>query len=79
MRWMLKPLIRWYTKQVIRQDVNIMAIQREGLLNGPGGGVFAGTEADAPHADIESLRGWLREGAPEPAPPNGTRTIEFWI
>lgn len=74
-----KPLVRWYTRQVIEQDVKIMAIQKEGLLNGPGGGVFASTEADVPHGDIEAYRAWLRDGATEPGPGDLSRTIEFWI
>ena len=75
----IRPVVRWYTTQVIRQDVDIMGVQREGLLNGPGGGVFTGTEADLLHADIEAYRRWLREGAPGPAPEDAERDIAFWI
>lgn len=75
----LRPLVKWYTTQVIRQDVAIMGIQREGLLNGPGGGVFTGTEADLLHADIEAYRQWLREGAHGPGPSDEERDIVFWI
>jgi phenylpropionate dioxygenase-like ring-hydroxylating dioxygenase large terminal subunit len=75
----LKPLVKWYTTQVILQDVNIMKVQREGLLNGPGGGVFTGTEADLLHADIEAYRNWLREGGHGPGPSDEERDIVFWI
>jgi hypothetical protein len=75
----LKPLVHWYTTQVIRQDVDIMGVQREGLLGGPGGGVFTGTEADLLHADIESYRRWLLEGGHGPGPTDEGRDIVFWI
>jgi phenylpropionate dioxygenase-like ring-hydroxylating dioxygenase large terminal subunit len=75
----LAPVLKWYTTQVILQDVEIMRIQREGLLNGPGGGVFTGTEADLLHADIEAYRLWLREGAHGPGPSDEERDIVFWI
>jgi phenylpropionate dioxygenase-like ring-hydroxylating dioxygenase large terminal subunit len=75
----LRPLVRWYTTQVIRQDVDIMKVQREGLLNGPGGGVFSGTEADLLHADIEAYRRWLLEGGHGPGPDDEERDIIFWI
>jgi phenylpropionate dioxygenase-like ring-hydroxylating dioxygenase large terminal subunit len=75
----LRPLVRWYTTQVIRQDVDIMRVQREGLLNGPGGGVFTGTEADLLHTDIEAWRRWLLEGGQGPGPSDEERDIVFWI
>jgi phenylpropionate dioxygenase-like ring-hydroxylating dioxygenase large terminal subunit len=75
----LRPLVKWYTTQVIRQDVDIMKVQREGLLGGPGGGVFTGTEADLLHADIEAYRRWLREGGHGPGPSDEERDIVFWI
>jgi phenylpropionate dioxygenase-like ring-hydroxylating dioxygenase large terminal subunit len=75
----LKPLVRWYTTQVIRQDVEVMKVQREGLLNGPGGGVFSGTEADLLHADIEAYRRWLLEGGQGAGPADEQRDIAFWI
>ena len=75
----LRPLVRWYTTQVIRQDVEIMRVQREGLLGGPGGGIFTGTEADLLHADIEAWRRWLLEGGHGPGPEEASREIVFWI
>ncbi|MFP2930219.1 Rieske 2Fe-2S domain-containing protein [Pyxidicoccus sp. 3LG] len=75
----LMPLVRWYTRQVIQQDVVIMDIQREGLSDGPGGGVYSGTEADLHHADIEAYRRWLREGGLGPGPEDAERDMAFWI
>ena len=51
----------------------------KGLLGGPGGGVFTGTEADLLHADIEAYRRWLREGGHGPGPGDEERDIVFWI
>jgi hypothetical protein len=56
-----------------------VGVQREGLLNGPGGGVFTGTEADLLHADIEAYRRWLLEGGHGPGPSDEERDIVFWI
>lgn len=74
---LLKPVVRWYTGQVIKQDVEIMETQREGL-SGEGGGRFVSTEADLLHAYIESYRIWLREGALGEPPPDESRRISFW-
>jgi hypothetical protein len=60
--------VRWYTTQVVRQDVHIRGVQRESLLGGPGRGVFTGTEADLLHVDIEAYRRWLVEGGHGPGP-----------
>ncbi|MGV3619504.1 MAG: Rieske 2Fe-2S domain-containing protein, partial [Archangium sp.] len=75
----LRRFMKWYTTQVITQDVRIMQTQREGLTNAPGALNFTSTEADLLHADIEVLRGWLREGAKAPAPDQRTRRITFCI
>lgn len=75
----LEPVVKWYTTQVITQDVEVMRVQREGLVNGPGGGVFTGTEADLLHADIEAYRRWLREGGQGTGPGDEERDIAFWI
>lgn len=75
----MRPVTKWYTTQVIQQDVVIAAVQREGLLSGPGGGEFQGTEADLLHSDIEEYRGWLLDGAKGPPPSDESREIAFWI
>lgn len=75
----LKPLIGWYTRQVIQQDVDIMGVQRKGMLRGQGGGTFVSTEADLLHADIEAYRSWLLQGAQGSGPADEDRNISFWI
>ena len=79
----LEPLIHWYTRQVITQDTDIMAIQKRGLT-APSGEVvdeirFTSTEADLLHADIERYRRWLLDGGEGDGPPVAARTISFWI
>lgn len=75
----LQPLMHWYTRQVIEQDVQIMRKQKQGLLNGPGAGQFVSTEADLLHADIEAYREWLRRGGQGEGPSDECRKIAFWI
>ncbi len=75
----LRRLMKWYTTQVINQDVRIMQVQREGLTHAPGGLDFTSTEADLLHADIESVRNWLRTGGERPGPTSHTHRISFWI
>ena len=75
----LRPIVEWYTRRVIQQDVEIMELQRRGLVGAPGGGDFRGTEADLLHSDIEAYRGWLREGGQGSGPPDMEREITFWV
>ena len=77
----LRPLMRWYTTQVIRQDVAIMEVQRQGLLGEQEDDPirFGATDADALHEDIEALRGWLLQGGAGSPPSPRSRTIDFWI
>lgn len=75
----LRRFMKWYTTQVIGQDVDIMRVQREGLTHAPGGLEFASTEADLLHADIEAVRAWLRDGGAGEGPSAESRRIEFWI
>jgi phenylpropionate dioxygenase-like ring-hydroxylating dioxygenase large terminal subunit len=75
----LRPLVAWYTRQVIQQDVAIMENQRIGLTSGSGGGRFVSTEADLPHADIEAYRAWLRDGGTGDGPADDVRRIAFWM
>jgi phenylpropionate dioxygenase-like ring-hydroxylating dioxygenase large terminal subunit len=75
----LRRFMKWYTTQVITQDVDIMRVQREGLTRAPGGLDFTSTEADLLHADIEDVRGWLRRGGEGDGPEPATRRITFWI
>lgn len=75
----LRRFMKWYTTQVITQDVRIMQLQREGLTHAPGGLDFTSTDADLVHADIERVRGWLRAGGERPGPEPRTQRISFWI
>jgi phenylpropionate dioxygenase-like ring-hydroxylating dioxygenase large terminal subunit len=75
----LEPLIHWYTRRVIEQDVDIMKEQQRGLVNGPEPVRFASTEADLLHADIEAYRRWLLQGGEGEGPQDAARDIEFWI
>lgn len=72
---LLNPFFRWYTRKVIEQDVEIMAIQSRGLKRY--GARFMATEADVVHTYIESLRDHAERGGPAPAPEE--RRISFWI
>jgi phenylpropionate dioxygenase-like ring-hydroxylating dioxygenase large terminal subunit len=75
----LEPLVHWYTRQVIHQDIRVAEVQREGLADGPGAGIYSGTEADLLHSDIEAYRRWLLEGGQAPGPSDEEREIVFWI
>jgi phenylpropionate dioxygenase-like ring-hydroxylating dioxygenase large terminal subunit len=75
----LRRFMKWYTTQVIGQDVDIMRVQNEGLTRAPGGLDFKSTEADLLHADIEAYRAWLRDGGLGEGPEDAKRRISFWI
>ena len=75
----IRRIVKWYTTQVILQDVDIMAVQKKGLTHAPGGGAFVSTEADLLHADIEEYRSWLLAGAQGDPPKDEKRDIAFWI
>lgn len=72
---LLEPFLRWYTRQVIAQDVRIMANQGRSLRHEPA--AFASTEADVVHDYIESLMAHAEHGGPAPA--EEERRIRFWI
>ncbi len=71
-------LLPFYTRQVIEQDVDIMAIQGRGLAH-YGTTDFNSTPADALHVHIEALRGYEEAGGVGPPPAPVTEQIEFWI
>ena len=58
---LLKPLLGFYTKKVISQDVEIMANQKEGL-DPTGSTPFCHSEADRVHIAIGRLRELGRTG-----------------
>jgi phenylpropionate dioxygenase-like ring-hydroxylating dioxygenase large terminal subunit len=75
----LRRAMKWYTTQVIGQDVDIMRVQNEGFTRAKRGLEFQSTEADLLHADIEAVRAWLRDGGEGEGPPPASRRISFWI
>ncbi len=80
---LFRTFLPWYTRQVIQQDVEIMANQgRSFKEQGPD---FKSTPADTLHVFIESLRehaqtnGLDVQGKPQAAPRPMTRDVVFWI
>lgn len=68
----------FYTRQVIQQDVEIMANQGASLQHhGPPS--FHSTSADILHEHIEALREWDEKGGVGPRPEPTSSTIEMWI
>jgi hypothetical protein len=72
-----RRLLPWYTRRVIEQDVDIMALHGENLRH-HGAPRFHSSAADLLHEHIESLRVAAALGVSEPAPPRSD-TIEMWI
>lgn len=80
---LFRTFLPWYTRQVIQQDVEIMANQgRSFKEQAPD---FKSTPADTLHVFIESLRehaerdGKDESGRPVPKPRPMTRDVVFWI
>jgi hypothetical protein len=71
-------LLPAYTRIVINQDVRIMQVQTRNLARF-GNRRFHGTEADAIHRAIESLRDHARAGGGTPPPDPFTTRIAFWM
>jgi phenylpropionate dioxygenase-like ring-hydroxylating dioxygenase large terminal subunit len=69
-------LLPAYTRAVIRQDVDIMQLQTHNLSRF-GGRCFHGTEADAIHRAIESLRDWAARGEQGPPPEPQAARLRF--
>ncbi len=72
-----KYFLPFYTRQVIQQDVEIMAIQGEALAHYEGY-QFNSTPADTLHVHIEALRDHAQHGE-GPAPEPTVDKMEFWI
>ena len=66
-----------YTRQVIWQDVVIMANQGKSLRNY--GSEFLNSEADLLHRYIESLRSWAESGGRAPRPQPTKEDIVFYV
>ncbi len=71
-------LLPWYTRQVIAQDVEIMAIQGRSLKL-HGAPKFSSTPADLLHVHIEALRQWAASGGEGEPPPPVTQEMTFWV
>ena len=71
-------LLPAYTRAVIQQDVRIMTVQTKNLERF-GTRRFHGTEADAIHRAIESLREHAAAGEVGEAPHPMTTRISFWM
>jgi phenylpropionate dioxygenase-like ring-hydroxylating dioxygenase large terminal subunit len=67
-----------YTRTVIQQDVRVMAMQTSNLVRF-GGRCFHGTDADAIHRAIESLRDHAATGERGTAPEPLTTRLRFWM
>jgi phenylpropionate dioxygenase-like ring-hydroxylating dioxygenase large terminal subunit len=67
-----------YTRAVIQQDVRIMAMQTANLSRF-GGRCFHGTEADAIHRAIESLRDHAEGGERGQPPEPQSMRLKFWM
>jgi phenylpropionate dioxygenase-like ring-hydroxylating dioxygenase large terminal subunit len=68
----------WYTRQVIRQDVEIMRLQGRNLRRF-GATRFHSTAADLLHEHVEALRGHAESGQDGPAPAPRVDEVSFWI
>jgi len=67
-----------YTRTVIRQDVRIMEMQTSNLRRF-GARCFHGTDADAIHRAIESLREHAASGTDAPPPDPVRSRLKFWM
>lgn len=67
-----------YTRKVITQDVDIMALQRKNL-NRFEPVPFQSTQADTMHIYIESLRNYAMDSENFPKPAPIKKEIEFWV
>jgi phenylpropionate dioxygenase-like ring-hydroxylating dioxygenase large terminal subunit len=76
----LAPLwLPFYTREVIRQDVQIMRIQGDNLRRFGGEMRFHSTAADLLHEHVESLREHAERGGTGPAPGPRVDEVFFWI
>lgn len=73
-----KFFLPFYTRQVIEQDVVIMANQGASLQH-HGPPAFHSTSADLLHKHIEALRDWDEKGGVGERPEPTIETIEMWI
>jgi phenylpropionate dioxygenase-like ring-hydroxylating dioxygenase large terminal subunit len=69
----------FYTREVIRQDVEIMRIQGDNLRRFGGETRFTSTTADLLHEHVEALRDRAERGGTGPAPEPRIDEVFFWI
>jgi phenylpropionate dioxygenase-like ring-hydroxylating dioxygenase large terminal subunit len=74
----IKPFMKFYTRKVIEQDVEIMKIQSKSLEIDPTLN-FQSTEADALHVEIEKLRKWGEQDNKNLLEYKNTISSYFWI
>lgn len=74
----IKPFINYYTRQVIIQDVEIMANQGASLRFDPKT-TFRSTPADEVHKAIEKLRAWGETDLEKVYSFESTTKAEFWL
>lgn len=75
--WLARPLVWWTAQHIIRQDVEILAIQNEGIQKY--GQQFSNTPADTIHGFVESIQTCLAEGKDPRTLPDKTTTVKFWV
>lgn len=75
---LLKPLMQFYTRRVIEQDVEIMKNQGDNLKMFPDT-PFRSSDADELHLAIEKIRRYGSEGQPEVFTFTKTSEKQFWI
>lgn len=75
---LIEPIVRFYTRKVINQDVEIMRNQGLSLKHDPVC-TFRSTPVDEVHVSIERLRNWGEKGNPLLKTFKNERTVDFWI
>lgn len=75
---LMDRFLRFYTRQVIQQDVDIMAIHGHAQAHYEGR-AYTSTPVDLLHVFIESLRDWAEDGGPDPRPAPAVEHTRFWI
>jgi phenylpropionate dioxygenase-like ring-hydroxylating dioxygenase large terminal subunit len=76
--FLLKPFMRFYTRKVIQQDVDIMKNQGDNLKLFPDM-PFRSSEADELHLAIEKIRRYGADGRPETFTFQKKSEKQFWI
>jgi len=75
---LMRPFLKFYTRRVIQQDVEIMEVQGRNL-KAHTAEFFHHSEADLHHIWIEELREWSRSGGVGERPGAETRDAVFYI